>query len=283
MKSLLGILVLNRPKAFEQCITHLRTMDERDDVEIIVVDNGSNDETKEMIYKYQGDIDLIMHNPWNYGYCFGVNSWMALRKPEQHCIQIDQDLIMHSQNWWTLSKLILADADIGMVSARRPTAWIERQEKRDFYPCLKFEQRHGLWLEIPPNNLLIAPILMYKGSLLDEMGFENEMTNYGDLESYLRVWALGFKSVYIPDIFLYQLENNAEGDSAPLRSAHVTILKDRQALHQECVKDYLIGKNIYRGTRFRPETIVDPAYKRLSDENFEFFKNWKHRSTNHAT
>lgn len=276
MKSLVGILVLDRPKTFTRCITQLLKMDSEDrkDLTIVVVDNGSNDETKETIKKFEKDVDLVMHHDWNLGYCFGVNSWMSKREPGQTCIQIDQDMIIYSTDWWSKAKIILADEDMGMIAARRPTAWIDRQDKRDFYTRLSFEKRHNIWLEVPEDNILIAPILIYKGSLMDKMGFENEATGYGDLESYYRVKAFGLKSVYIPDIFLYQMTTEDEPCNHPQKMAHYELLRRNAPLHRITISQYLQGKHLFCGTRFIPETMTNNDYRKYSDINFEFHKTY---------
>ena len=274
MKNLLGILILDRPKTLALCLSNLLQMDDRHKFTIILVDNGSNEETKEVIKKYEKEIDCVITNAWNVGYCFGVNQWLAKRESGQHCVQIDSDCLMKSKDWWQIASKILEDEDIGMIAARRPSAWIDRPDKQDGYKNLYFEKRHDHWLEIPKDNFLIAPILIYKGELLDRMGFENEMTQWGDLESPYRVKALGYKSVYIPDIFLYQLENNWEYDTANLRKAHLAMLNKRQKDHNICIQEYLRGQKIYKGTRWLPETTIDKEYEFQSDINWNFFKDW---------
>ncbi len=283
MKHILGILILDRPKTVDLCLTHLLQMDNRDQFTIILIDNHSNEATQEILKKYEKDVDQIIHNEWNVGYCFGVNQWMSKRESGQHCIQIDSDCLMKSMNWWDMASTILIDDDIGMIAARRPTAWIDRPDKREGYKSLTFEKRRGLWLEVPRDNFLIAPILIYKGELLDRMGFENEASGFGDLESPYRVKALGYTSVYIPDIFLYQLENDYEGDSSHLRSAHLRMLQKRAVLNQRCIEEYRQGRNIYRGTRFLPETIINLEYKELSEENWNLFKEWDKERISNAT
>lgn len=275
MKNLLGILVLDRPKTVDLCLQNLLRMDAREDFDIILVDNGSNDETKETLRRYEKDVDLIIWNNWNTGYCFGVNAWMAKREVGQHCVQIDSDLIMHSTDWWYMVERVLSDDSIGMVAARRPTAWIDRQDKRNFYRYLTFEKINDIWCEIPINNILIAPMLVYKGSLSDAIGYENEATGWGDLESYYRVKAMGLKSVYIPDIFLYQMENNSEVYEHPQRGSHMALLDKNYSMNQWYIGHYQKGEKLYCGTRFLPETMIDPEYKRMSDENWNFNKNWR--------
>lgn len=277
MKSLLGVLCLNRPKIFKVCIHLLLKSTQRNDLTIIIVDNGSNEETQEVIRSIEKDVDMIIRHEWNTGYAFGVNSWMSLRDEKQHCIQIDQDMLMCSPEWWELMQVILQDEDIGMLAARRPTAWIDRQEKWDAYTesgFMKFERRHGLWLEIPANNCLIAPILIYKGTVLDQIGFENEATGWGDLESYHRIAALGLKSAYVPEIFLYQEQDTLESQH-PNRGAHEELLIKRKALNEKYTEHYGRKEKLYCGTRFLPLTMIDEEYKRYSDENWEFYENWK--------
>lgn len=277
MKSLLGILVLDRPKTVDLCLSHLLTTDSRDEFTIILIDNNSNEATKEVLKKYEKDVDEIIHNEWNLGYCFGVNQWISKRKPKQHCVQIDSDMFLHSKNWWEKVKTILADRDIGMIAARRPTAWIDRPDKREGYKNLTFEKRHGLWLEVPKDNFLIAPMLVYKGSLLDIIGFENEASGWGDLDSPYRVKALGLRSVYVPDIFLYQAENDSDFEvyDHPQRGAHMALLQKTGNIHQYYINKYINKEHLYCGTRWLLGTMVDEEYKRLSEENWLFHKNWR--------
>ena len=275
MKALLGILCLDRPKTTNECIVRLLGSDERDDLTIVVVDNGSNEETQEMLRHHEKEVDLIIRHEWNVGCAFGVNTWMSLREEGQTCIQVDLDMLMYSPDWWTISKIILQDEDVGVVAPRRSTAWIDRPDKRDFYRNhIRIEQRHDLWLEVPDNNLILTPMMIYKGNLLDTIGFENEATGYDDLDFSYRVRAMGLKSMYIPYIFLRQSLIPEEECHHPQRGAHRELMTRTAPLHQEMVNRYLQGKNLYCGTRFLPLTMTDSEYTRASNLNWEFHRSW---------
>ena len=274
MKILIGILVLDRPKTLAWCLYHLTNAPSREQFHIVLIDNHSNDETQEVLRKYEKDVDQIIHNDWNVGYCFGDNQWRALREPGQHCVHIDQDAVIYSPDWWEIVEPILNDLDIGMIALRRPTAWIDRPDKIEGYKQLRFEKRHDRWLEVPNNNFLIAPILIYKGEMLDMMGFENEATGYGDLESPYRLTALGYKGVYIPDVFVRQVPHDFEVYAHPQLGAHKDLLARRSKLNDKYINMYQHRQHIYCGTRWLPETIIDEEYKFYSDQNWEFFKNW---------
>jgi glycosyltransferase involved in cell wall biosynthesis len=283
MKLLLGICVLDRPRTFEKCLKLLLDCERRNDISIVIVNNGSNEQTCEVIEKHIKDVDMIIHHSWNTGYCFGINSWMSKREKGQACAIVDEDMFMHSKDWLTRAEKILNDPSIGVVAGRRPSAWIDRQDKKDFFSYNVIgEKLNGIWVEVPAHNLLVGPILIYKGEVLDILGFENEATGYEDIDFAYRVKALGYKSVYIPDIFLYQLGNPDFEDAKgldevckhPQLRAHQDLMKIRASLHNTMVSNYMAKGNVFCGTRFLPETMLDPEYTKYSDQNWIFHKRW---------
>ena len=95
---------------------------------IIIVNNASNDDTKQIIdnfvYRvnelyFEGQATAI-HLPNNIGTAKAINLAWARRKEGEHCIKIDNDVVIHSKGWIEeLEEAIRREPKIGIIGLKR--------------------------------------------------------------------------------------------------------------------------------------------------------------------
>ena len=275
---LLGVCTINRPETTRKALEALMLTKDMERVQVVIVDNGSNQATKDVLYsftRYPGFIDQIIYNEWNTGVAFGVNRWMSLWQKHQHCVQMDADCIMVSDDWVKVFLELIAMKDVAVVAAHRPTAWIDSgKQKLDFFKdMITVEERLGHWCEIPKNNLILTPFMMYKNTLVEHIGFQNEATSYDDIDYAVRVNCTGLKSLYATEVLIKQPRD--EEQTHPQYGSHKALMAIRERVHNRFVDGYTKRAEVTLGTRFLPETMKNEYYTSLSDSNWEFLKEWK--------
>ncbi len=115
-KTTLVILAWNRWDLTSRCLETLRETD-LTDAEVIVVDNGSTDETPERL----AELDWIraMRLPENVGFVRGNNAGIEVADPESDIVLLNNDLDFTQRDWLTkLRKCAYSAPDIGVVGCR---------------------------------------------------------------------------------------------------------------------------------------------------------------------
>jgi glycosyltransferase involved in cell wall biosynthesis len=268
----LGICTINRPQTTAKTLESLFSCNDMERVEVVIVDNGSTQPTLNVLQKYD-DRAQIIYNQWNTGVAFGVNKWMSMWKPHQHCVQMDADCIMVSKDWIKIFLDIIMRKDMAVVAAHRNTAWIDQADKLDFFKKMIFaEELDGHWCEVPRNNLITTPLMMYKNTLIGHIGFQNEATGYDDIDYAFRVNCTGLKSAYATEVMLLQPRDEVQDH--PQYGSHKSLMSLRERVQSRFNEGYAQRAAVTLGTRFKPETIKDEYYRKMSEANWTFLKEW---------
>jgi GT2 family glycosyltransferase len=280
MKILIGIMVIDRPIMTDKCFQHLFAHTDRSQYTLVVIDNNSNDQTKDVLLKYQKDIDCLVTNPFNVGTAFGVNEYMAFRKPGQHVLNVNVDAHILVDDWLQIMLQVINYPDIATASGRRSSYWSDPKRFTYFTKNIGVVERDGVILEHDVTlNQTIFPWTMIKSSVIEQIGYMNESTCIDDLDYTARISGLGLKNVYVPDVVIWQphtTEQHNEGQNHPEYKANREMVDSHWPMLIAAEQEYKVFKvKLYKGSRFVPESITEEFYQRASDRNFDFFKNYK--------
>jgi glycosyltransferase involved in cell wall biosynthesis len=273
-KVLVGMVTLNKPKSIKQCLDSLLASDHVEDMDIVVVDNGSNEETVKVLHSFEPTIKVVRYD-WNIGPVFSTNRWLSMHKPGQHCISISPECVIIDRNWLDTFLEVIEYSDVAIVSARRPTYWIDSGTGRleQYKERVKTENREGVWVEYPTDNSLTSPLMMYKHTLITHLQYHNEVTQHYFEDYSLRVLCTALKSLIIPDVLIKELDD--ETIDHPQMGAYESI-KTLRGRHWLKYKDlYVKEARVTHGTRFVEGSITDDYYKSLSDSCWEYFKTYE--------
>ena len=293
-KVLLGMSVINRPKTTEKCIQYILKSNYRDRLTLVAVDNNSNDETKEVLKKYEKDLDLIITNDFNVGVCFSTNQYLTLREPGQYCMKVDVDAWIITPDWidimvhvlengFLIKELGLAQHSIGYVLGRRPSFWLT-PTRREYYKSHRVicTQIGKHYVEIVCADGIMWPWVMFHPEILNTIGYMNEAVNTDDIDFAPRAAATKQLGCYIPDVVILQSAHEL-GHPEWEEQQHL-----QYAAYRKCWEQYIEGywrsnyyeryqnfETVYCGSRFLLGSITDPEYQKMSDKNWEFMKNYK--------
>jgi GT2 family glycosyltransferase len=95
-KATLIILAWNRWDLTKRCLETLRETDLAR-AEVLVVDNGSEDETPEGLKSY--DWVRVLRNPTNLGFVRGNNAGIAAADPDSDIVLLNNDMEFHQRDW----------------------------------------------------------------------------------------------------------------------------------------------------------------------------------------
>ncbi len=111
------ILAWNQWALTRRCLDSLLAQD-LDEAEIIVVDNGSEDETADELNAYAERIRSV-RLPENLGFVRGMNTGIAAARPDDDVVLLNNDLVFEQPDWLNrLRDAAYAAADHGIVGCR---------------------------------------------------------------------------------------------------------------------------------------------------------------------
>lgn len=191
----------------------LRTVD-HDRHRLIIVDNGSCKTTQDLYREYIAkdaglgmlNVPTVIYLNENRGTAKAINQAWKLRIPGEHCIKIDNDIIIQSSGWIEeMEAAIAADPLIGQVGLKRKDVW-----EWPGHPEADFKSELHMLPHIPGHpwqivekvKHVIGSCVMHSSALLDKVGFLYQPSLYGydDVIMSHRAHLAGFYSCFLPHI-----------------------------------------------------------------------------------
>lgn len=175
---------------------------------LIVIDNNSCDSTKEVLGRFSSRqfIDKVISLSENIGTARAINKAWQLRRPGEHCIKMDNDIIINSAGWVDeLEEAIRRDSAIGQVGLKRKDCWEwpghhhpDWQSELHMLPHVPGEP----WQIVEKVKHVIGSCVMHSAALLDKVGYLYQPSLYGydDVIMSHRTHLAGFYSCFLPHI-----------------------------------------------------------------------------------
>jgi GT2 family glycosyltransferase len=191
----------------------LDTVD-RDRHRIIIVDNASCKATHQVYDDFKmDDVDRGVANPTkvmfqlsNLGTARAINEAWRERKPGEHCIKIDNDIIINSPGWVDeLEEAIRRDPTIGQVGLKRKDCWEWPGHESPDYKSELHMLPHvpgEPWQIVEKVKHVIGSCVMHNAELLDKVGYLYQPSLYGydDVIMSHRTHLAGYYSCFLPHI-----------------------------------------------------------------------------------
>jgi len=194
------------------------------DTEIIVIDNGSTDGSKELIRKRYPDIFLI-ENAENRGVGPARNQGLRIARAE-HILVLDIDTIVqpgaiqaliqgmenHPEVGLSGAKLISPNGELQYTCRDFPTIWSKlfRQLPQVFQDRFLADEELYNWDHSTPCYVgyVIGACQVIRRKAMEEVGFYDERIFYGpeDVDYCLRMWQSGWRVLYNPEAVIVHLE-----------------------------------------------------------------------------
>ena len=185
----------------------IKTVD-REKHRIFVIDNASTDKnTTRFVTAFGRTSNVnVIHNETNIGTAEAINLAWQHRRPGEHCVKIDNDVIIHSPDWVEqLEEAINRDPTIGQCGLKRKDCWENPENPDPNYRTELYSLHHEpgqRWIIGEKTNHIIGTCVMHSAALLDKVGYLYQPGLYGfdDVLMSLRSQLAGFKNVFLQHI-----------------------------------------------------------------------------------
>lgn len=144
--------------------------------------------------------------PENIGTARAINQAWKSRRPSEHCIKMDNDIIINSPGWVDeLEEAIRRDPAIGQVGLKRKDCWewpghehADWRSELHMLPHMPGEP----WQIVEKVKHVIGSCVMHNAALLDKVGYLYQPGLYGfdDVIMSHRTHIAGFYSCFLPHI-----------------------------------------------------------------------------------
>ena len=174
---------------------------------VVVVDNGSCEETKRILHLYSGYVGFtVITLPENIGTARAVNKAWQLRNAGEHCVKMDNDVIIHAKGWADqLEAAIARDQSIGIIGLKRKDCWENPDHPEPFYRSTLEMLPHVAgepWIVVEKVRHVMGTCQMFNSALLDKIGYLYQPRLYGfdDCLAATRSEVAGFYNCFLPHI-----------------------------------------------------------------------------------
>lgn len=125
--------------------------------DVVVVDNGSRDETPQALRDYAGRVRIVTL-PDNLGFVRGMNAGIEAARPEDDVVLLNNDLVFTQADWLErLRDAAYADAATGIVGCRQ----LGPQEPSRLYHAGGFIEADDLWGQQTEAGVLERDVAQY--------------------------------------------------------------------------------------------------------------------------
>ena len=229
-----------------------------DRMEVIVVDNASNNQEAEQISKRFPDVKVIKSDK-NLGFAGGNNLGIKASKGK-FLFLFNNDTYFEEFNVQALIDRLNSDSNIGIVCPKIRFAWPPQPIQFAGYTPLSNitirnqaigfgEEDHGQYETAHPTPYAHGAAMLIKREALNKVGLMPEcyFLYYEELDWSMMFTRAGYQIWYEPKCTIYHKESQATGQNSPLRTYYITrnrlrlVKRNYQGMTKWLSYCYLIG------------------------------------------
>lgn len=235
---------------------------------LFLIDNGSCVQTKKLIKVFCEKVSFVhgirnsvtvIDLTENIGTARAINQAWKHRRPGEHCIKMDNDVIIHQKNWVEdLEYCVEKSPTIGIVGLKRKDCWehprhehAHLRSKLEFLPHAPGER----WMAVEIVNHVMGTCQLYNSLLLDKIGFLYQPRLYGfdDSLAAQRSHFAGFENAFIPHIHIDHIDAFEDVSQDPYTAWKQQHSSEDMSAFQRIVDEYKTGKrSIYCPAEYEP-------------------------------
>lgn len=168
--------------------------------------NAFTEETERIIKRYGYLISYVYYNETNLGTAEAINRIWKNRQAGQHCIKMDDDVVIHNSGWLDLMvEAIERKPDIGIIGLKRKDCWENPSHSDPQYKTEFLEIPHKAgekWIIVERAHHVMGTCQLYNSALLDKIGYLYQPKLYGfdDVLASYRSEIAGFQNVFLTHV-----------------------------------------------------------------------------------
>lgn len=206
--------------------------------------NAMTKETEQTLFEYDEMIDNIIVNDCNIGTAKAINKIWKLRAPGQHCVKMDDDVIINHVNWADeMEEAIKRQKQIGIIGLKRKDLIECTTHPDQNYRSVLYQLPHNpgeRWIVVEIARGIMGTCQMVNSDLIDRIGYLWQPTLYGFDDSMYscRSHQAGFINCFLPHINIDHIDPGGTGyQSWKERHAGETIMEA-----ERITRDYMEGR-----------------------------------------
>jgi len=184
-KTSIVILTYNNLDYTQVCLNSIKNYNEKDTYEIIIVDNNSNDGTREWLNDQQ-DLKIILNNE-NRGFPAGCNQGIEVSEKDNEIFLLNNDTVIMPNSIFNMRMGLYSKENIGAVGAvSNSVSYFQQVDVKydDFNEYLKFSIRNNISNEesYEERLKLVGFAMLIKRDALSKVGLLDERFTPGNFE-----------------------------------------------------------------------------------------------------
>jgi GT2 family glycosyltransferase len=267
------VLAWNKWPLTQRCLDSLLASD-LDQAEVIVVDNGSTDETPHALAAY-ADRVRILRMPENLGFVRGMNAGIAAARADDDVVLLNNDLLFTQRDWLgRLRDAAYAAPDVGIVGCRL----LGPEAEGRLYHDGAFIEPDRLWGQQTESGLMEREVRQYtrfrrvqgiafalayiRRDCIDRLGVLDTAFHsyFEDTDYCLRAADLGIASVVAGAVTLRHDQHGSTSEDQSFRTGLFAASRATFAARwQQRLRDNYRGTVLWQGA-----TRSSPLYARLA-------------------
>lgn len=175
--------------------------------------NAYTEKTIDLIkVKYRSIILSVTWCKTNVGTAEAINKCWKFKQPGENCIKIDDDVVIHHQDWiYLMEESIRRDPTIGQVGLKRRDCFENPAHDNVFYrsKLVMLDHKPGeKWITVEQVSHVMGTCVMHSAALLDKVGYLWQPGQYGFDDSFmsLRSQLAGFKNVFLTAVDIEHID-----------------------------------------------------------------------------
>ena len=214
----------NNKEILQGCLNSIYSSITSSSFEVIVIDNGSKDKSSEMVKEYFPAARLI-ENKMNLGFCKATNLGIKISKGE-FVFLLNNDCLLKEDSLDIMLDIIRKDRTIGALGCRliypdkklQPSCYhfrtlfstlAEELFLNRIFPKSSLFSRHPMTYfdhsRTKEVDWIMGSCILTKKSILDKVGYLDEMSFTGDEELCYRIKEKGYRILFSPDTEIIHL------------------------------------------------------------------------------
>lgn len=211
------------------------------DFEVIIVDDGSTDDTKNVVESFNDIRIIYIRNKKNKGACFARNIGIKIAKGEFIAFQDSDDEWLPKK----LEKQINVFKTLPQENIVYTGFWKIKDDKKTYIPLNRVKQKEGnIYKELLKGNFISTQTLLVRKKCFEKSGiFDENLPRFQDWELVLRLSKYyNFKFIDKPLVLCYFTAKSISTDSDALLKAFKTI----EEKYFKNLNNKLLAKHYFR-------------------------------------
>jgi len=199
MKIAFIILTKNSGRTLDKCLLEVSKLRDEMNIEVIIVDGGSTDNTLEIVKQYSGKLNIKILNDEGRGLGYARDiGWRS--SPADYIVMLDSDVILNRKFLTDAIKLLERDKKLGAVSAKLKPISLDKGLFGIFQEKNLAIYLHHLDPPYPAEAVALhTACTVFKRKVLEEVGGFDEFFNLAKEDSDIsyKIRKAGYKLSYL--------------------------------------------------------------------------------------